>query len=56
MNWILRVYDDNNKQIDSVEFFATTEITANKIALNIVEKEFVGKDWTLMRDVNLDFL
>ena len=49
MNYILRVYNDENKVIHSEEFFAKTDITADKIALNIVEREFIGLDWTLSK-------
>jgi hypothetical protein len=47
MNYILQVYDNDDKVIHSEEFFASTVITADKIAMGIVEKEFVGFDWTL---------
>jgi hypothetical protein len=47
MNYLLKIYNDSEEVIHSEEFFASTSITADKIALNIVEKEFVGLDWTL---------
>ena len=47
MNYLLRVYDSDDKVIHSEEFFASTVVTADKIARGIVEKEFVGLDWTL---------
>jgi hypothetical protein len=47
MNYILRVYDNNNEVLHSEEFFANTSITADKIAFNTVEKQFAGLDWTL---------
>ena len=49
MNYLLRIYDDFNKIIHSEEFFASTEITAEKIAMNIAEREFAGLDWTLTK-------
>jgi hypothetical protein len=47
MNYLLQVYNDSDEVIHSEEFDASTSITADKIALNIVEREFVGLDWTL---------
>ena len=47
MNYLLQVYNDGGEVIHSEEFFASTAITADKIALGIVEKEFAGLDWTL---------
>lgn len=47
MNYLLQVYDNDDKVIHGEEFFASTPITADKIAMGIVEKEFVGLDWTL---------
>ena len=47
MNYLLQVYDNDDKVIHSEEFFASTVTTADKIARGIVEKEFVGFDWTL---------
>jgi hypothetical protein len=47
MNYLLQVYDNNNEVIHSEEFFASTSITADKIAFNVVEKQFAGLDWTL---------
>jgi hypothetical protein len=49
-NWILRVY--NRKVIATVIYRKMienqTDVTANKIALNIVEREYPGCDWSLM--------
>ena len=47
MNYLLQVYNDDGEVIHREEFFASTVITADKIAMGIVEKEFVGLDWTL---------
>ena len=47
MNYLLQVYNDDGKVIHSEELFASTVITADKIALGIVEKEFSGLYWTL---------
>lgn len=49
MNYLLQVYDNDDKVIHSEEFFASTVITADKIALNIVEKEYLGFDWSLIK-------
>ena len=43
----LQVYNNSDEVIHREEFDASTSITADKIALNIVEREFVGLDWTL---------
>jgi len=51
LNYLLQVYNHDDKVIHHEEFFASTSITADKIALNIVEKEFVGLDWTLTETV-----
>ena len=48
LNYLLQVYNHDDKVIHSEEFFASTAITADKIALGIVEKEFVGLDWTCL--------
>jgi hypothetical protein len=47
MNYLLKVYNDSDEVIHSEEFFASTSITADKIAFNTVEKQFAGLDWTL---------
>ena len=47
MNYLLQVYNDIDEVIHSEELYASTSVTADKIALNIVEREFVGLDWTL---------
>lgn len=47
MNYLLKVYNDSDEVIHSEEFFASTAITADKIAFNTVEKQFAGLDWTL---------
>lgn len=51
MKWLLRIYQspDDGSLLESVEFSASTEITADKIALNIVEKEYPGLDWSLVK-------
>ena len=47
MDYLLQVYNDSDEVIHREEFFASMPITADKIAVNIVEHEFVGLDWTL---------
>ena len=47
MNYLLQVYNDSDEVIHREELYASTSVTADKIALNIVEREFVGLDWTL---------
>jgi len=51
MNYLLQVYNHDDKVIHSEEFFASMSITADKIAFNIVEKQFSGLDWTLTETV-----
>ena len=49
-NWTLRVYSIKNpdKMIHRELIENHTDVTANKIALNIVEVEYPGCDWSLM--------
>ena len=47
MNYLLQVFNDDGKVIHNKEFFASTTISADKIAFNVVEKQFDGLDWTL---------
>ena len=47
-NWILRVYDEQNVLVYQSTFFASTHVTADKMALNEVERDFPGMDWSLM--------
>lgn len=48
-NWTLRIYDfDGCTRLHEESFFASTEVTADKTALSIVERDWPGYDWTLM--------
>lgn len=54
LNWRVRVYDAQDKELASWLIEGRTEREASKEAMHEVERQYVGLDWTMTTELEIN--